>query len=141
MKNPTTPNNPDTQRHKEWNHLDAPWYAASIGTDKVKREEQALPRPPKKPGGIQGTRLAMFLLWAWTVYLLCRIMMGVIKRRRLLKSNKAVNKMESITPQNQWSITDTNKEKLNEPIPNDGQETIATGTTGRRTTISTDTKL
>ena len=60
--------------------------------------------------------------------------MGVIKRKRLLKSNEAVNKMESINPQNQQSITDTNKEKLKEPIPNDDQGTIATGTKGKKTT-------
>ena len=30
---------------------------------------------------------------------------------------------------------------MKEPIPNDGQGTIATGTTGTRTTASTDTKL
>ena len=113
----------------------------SIGTDKVKSGEHALPRPPKKPGGIHGTKLTMFLLWAWTVYLLCKIMMGVIKRRRLLKSNKAVNKMESLTPQIQQSITGTNKDKLKEPVLNNGQRTIATGTTGTRTTPSTDIKL
>ena len=39
-----------------------------------------------------------------------------------------------ITPKNQRSITDTNKEKLKEPIPNDDQGTIATGTKGKKTT-------
>ena len=68
-------------------------------------------------------------------------MMGVIKRRILLKSNEAVNKMESITLQNQQSITDTNKEELKEPIPNNGQGIIATGTTGTMTRTSTDTKV
>ena len=83
----------------------------------------------------------MFLLWAWTVYLLCTIMMGVIKKRRLLKSNEAFNKMGSITPQNQQSRTDTNKEKLKKPIPDDGQGTITTGTKRTRTTTSTDIRL
>ena len=118
MKNPTMPNNPDTRCHKRWNRLDAPWHAASVGTDKVKSGEQALPCPPKKPGGIQGTKVTMLLLWAWIGYLLCNIMMGVIKRRRLLKSDKAINKMNIITQQNQRSITDTNKEALKEPILN-----------------------
>ena len=50
MKNPTTPNKLDTRLHKGWNQLDAPWHAASVGTDKVKSGEHALPYPPKKAG-------------------------------------------------------------------------------------------
>ena len=92
MKNPTL-NNPGIRRYKGWNHLDATWHAASVGTDKANSREQALPCPPTKPGGIQGTRLIMILLWAWTVYNLCKIMMGVIKRRRFQKSNEDVNKI------------------------------------------------
>ena len=76
----------------------------------------------------------------WTVYLLCKIMMGVIKRRRLLKSNEAVNEMESITPQTQQPITHTNKEGFQEPRPNNDQGTIATKTTGTMKTTSTDAK-
>ena len=53
MKNPTTPNNLDPRRHKGWNQLDAPWHTVSVGTDKVKSGEHALPRPPNKPGGIR----------------------------------------------------------------------------------------
>ena len=82
MKNPTMPNNPDTRRHKGWNRLEPPWRAASVGTDKVKSGEQALSRPPKKPGGTQGTTVRMVLLWAWASYLLCKIAMGVIKKRK-----------------------------------------------------------
>ena len=141
MKNPTTSNNLDTRHHKGWNQLDAPSHAASVGTDKVKSGEHALPRPPKKPGGIHGTKLTMFLLYAWTGYLLCKIMMEVIKRRRLLKSNEAFNKMGSIIPQNQRSISDTNNEKLKKSIPNDGGGTITAKTKGTRTTTSTDTRL
>ena len=141
MKNPTMPNNPDTRRHKGWNHLEAPWHVTSVGTDKVKSGEHALPRPPKKPGGMQGTKVIMLLLWAWTIYLLCTIIIGVIKRGRLLKSNKAVNEKGSITPQIQRLITYTNNEELKEPTPSDNQGTIATGTTGTMTKTSTDTKL
>ena len=83
----------------------------------------------------------MLLRWIWTVYLLCKIIMGVIKRRRLLKSNKALNEIGSITPQTQRPITHTNKEESKEPMPNDNQGAIATGTTGIMTTTSTDTKL
>ena len=54
MKNPTTTNKIDTRLHKGRNQLIAPWHAASAGTDKVKSGEHALPRPPKKPGGMQG---------------------------------------------------------------------------------------
>ena len=69
MKNPTMPNNPDTRRHKGWNRLEAPWHAALVGMDKIKHGELALPLLPKNTGGIQGTKLIMFLLWTWTVYL------------------------------------------------------------------------
>ena len=85
MKNPTKPNNLDTRRHKGWNQLDAPWHATLVGTDKVKSGEYALLRPPKHPGGIHGTKFTMFLLCAWTVYLICKIMMGVIKRKNIAK--------------------------------------------------------
>ena len=141
MKNPTMPNNPDTRRHKGWNRLEALWHASLVGTDKVKSGEQALPFPPKKPEDIQGTKLIMLLLWAWTVYLLCKIMIVIIKRRRVLKSNEAVNEMGGITPQTKRPITHSNKEELKEPIPNDDQGTIASGTTGTLTTASTDTTL
>ena len=83
----------------------------------------------------------MFLLWTWTIYLLYEIMMGVIKRRRLLKSNKAINKMERITTQTQLPITYTDKEDLKEPIPNDDEGTITTGKMGTMTTTSTVIKL
>ena len=63
----------------------------------------------------------MLLLWAWTVYLLCKIMMGVIKRRRFMKSNVAVNEMKSVTQQTQRPISHTNKDKLKKPMLNDGQ--------------------
>ena len=49
--------------------------------------------------------------------------------------------METTTPQTQWPIPYTNKEGLQEPIPNDGQGTIATDTTGTMITTSTDTKV
>ena len=49
--------------------------------------------------------------------------------------------MGSITTQNQKLITDTNKEELKEPLPNNSQGTNATGTMGAGTTTSTDTKL
>ena len=75
------------------------------------------------------------------MYLLCKIMRRVIKRRRLLKPNKAVNEMENTTPHTQRPIMNTNKEGLQVPIPNDDQGTIATETTGTMTTTSTDTKL
>ena len=141
MKNHTKPNNLDTRRHKEWNQLDAPWHAALVGTDKIKSGEHALPRPPKQPGGIHGTKLKMFLLCPWTVYLICKIMMGVIKRKGSLKSNESFNKMGGISLQNQRSISDTNNEKVKKQKPNDGQRTIATEIKGTRTTASTDTRL
>ena len=129
------------RRYKRWNRLNATWHAASVGTDKVKSGEQALPRPPKKTRGIQETKLSMVPLWAWTVYILCKIMMGVTKRRRFQKSNEDVNKMGRITTQNQRPIMDTNKEELTEPLPNNSQGTIATGMTGAGIKISTDTKV
>ena len=96
MKNPTL-NNPDMWCYKGWNRLDATWHETSVGTDKVKSGEHKVPHPPKEPGGIQGIRLTMILLWAWTVYIICKIMIRVIKRRRLKKSNEGVNKMGRIT--------------------------------------------
>ena len=83
----------------------------------------------------------MVPLWAWTVHILCKIMIGVIKRRRLQKSNEDVNRMGRITSQNKLSILDTTKEELKKPIPNDSQETITKELTGAGTTTSTDTKL
>ena len=99
-----------------------------------------LPCPPKKPEGMQGANRIMLLLWAWAVYFLCKIMVGVIKRMGLIKSKEAANEIGRITPQSHRQIPHTNKEELKEPMPNDGQEAILTGTTGTMTT-SADTKL
>ena len=68
-------------------------------------------------------------------------MMGIIKRKRWLKSNEAFNKMGGVSPQNQRSTLDTNNGKLKKSIPNDGQRTITTETKETRKTTSTDTRL
>ena len=140
IKNPKL-NNPDMRSYKGWNRPDATWHAASYSTDKVKIGEHKVSRPPKNPGAIQGIKLTMIPLWAWTVYILCKIMIGAIKGRRIQKSNQGVNKMRRITKQNQRPIMDTNKEELKRPTVNDSQGTIATGTTGAGTTTSHDTNL
>ena len=44
-------------------------------------------------------------------------------------------------PQTQQPIMYTNTEESKEPMPNNDQGTIATGTTGTMTTTSSDTKL
>ena len=141
MKHAKVPNNLDMRHHKGWNPGEAPWHVASFGTDKVKSGKHALPRPPKQLGGIQGTTVTMLLLCAWTAYLLCKIMMEIIKTSRLLKPNEAGNEMESATPQTQRPIPHTDKERLQELIPKNNQRTIATEATGTMTTPSTDTKL
>ena len=121
MKNAKVPNNPDMRHQKGWNPSETPWHATLVGTDKVKSGEHTLPRPLKKPGGIQGTKVTMLLLCAWTVYPLCKIIMRIIKRRRLLKPNEAINEMENATPQTQRPIMHTNKEGLQVLIPNKDQ--------------------
>ena len=66
--------------------------------------------------------------WAFVFYLLYKIMMGVIQRRRLLKPNEADNKMESATQKLKRLILYTNKEGVTEPRSNEEQVTIATET-------------
>ena len=141
MKNPTKRNNLNTRHHKGWNQLNSDWHTALVGTNKVKSGEHALPCPPNKPGGIHGTKMTLVLICAWTVCIICKIMEGVIKRKRWLKSNKTLNKMRGSSPQNQRSILDTNNCKLKKPIPNDGQRSIRTETKEIRTITSTDTRL
>ena len=67
MKNSRVPNNHDMRRQKGWNPSKCPWHATKVGTDEVNSREHALPHPPTKPGGIQGTKVTMLLLCAWTV--------------------------------------------------------------------------
>ena len=57
--------------------------------------------------------------WAFVFYLLYKIMMGVIQRRRLLKPNEADNKMESATQKLKRLILYTNKEGVKEPRSKD----------------------
>ena len=90
MKNPKL-NNPDMRSYKGWNRPDTTWYAASDITDTVKSGEHEV---------------------TWTVHILCKIMIGATKRRRIQKPNKGANKMKRITKQNQRPILDTNKEEL-----------------------------
>ena len=82
MKNAKVPDNPDIQRCKGWDPSEAPWHKMTFGEDKAKSGEHALPHPPKKSGRIQGTEVTMLLLCAWTVYLLCKIIIGVIKKKQ-----------------------------------------------------------
>ena len=141
MKNPMKRNNLNTRHHKGWNQLVSPWHAALVGTDKVKSGEHVLPCPPNKPGGTHEAKLTLVLLCIWTVYIICKIMEGVIKRKGWLKPNEAFNKMRGSSSQNQRSILDTNNCKLKKPIPNNGQRTITTETKEIRTITSTDTRL
>ena len=141
MKNPTKRNTFNTKNHKGWSQLDSLWHAVLVGTDKVKSGEHALPCPSNKPEGTHGTKLTLVLLCAWTVYVICKIMEGVIKRKGWLKPNEAFNKMRGSSSQNQQSILDTNNGKLKKPIPSDGQLIITTETKEIRTITSTDTKL
>ena len=106
-KNAKVPTNPDMRRHKVWNSREIPWHTTSAGTDEVKIREHTVPRSLKHAEGIQGTKVTMLPLCAWTVYPLCKIMMGVISRRRLLKPNKAINEMGDANPQTQRPITHT----------------------------------
>ena len=75
------------------------------------------------------------------VYIIRKIMKGVIKRKRWPTSNEAFSKMRGTSSQNQRSILDTNICKLKKPIPNDGQRIITTKTKEMRTITSTDTRL
>ena len=96
-------NNPDMRSSKEWNRPDANWHASSDITDEVKSGEHEVPRPPKKLRGIQGRKLTMIPVVSWIVYILCKMMIGAIKKRRMKKVDRVVNKIGGITKQNQWS--------------------------------------
>ena len=75
------------------------------------------------------------------VYIICKVVKGVIRRKRWPKSNKAFSKIRSTNSKNQQPILDTNNCKLKRPIPNDDQRIIATKTKEMRTITSTDTRL
>ena len=81
-------NNPAMQSSKKWNRPDANWYASSDITDEVTCGEHEVPRPPTKPGGIQGPKLTMILVVSWIVYILCKMMIGAIRKRRIKKSRR-----------------------------------------------------
>ena len=51
------------------------------------------------------------------------------EEKRLLKPTEAATEVENATPQTQRPKTYIDKERLQVQLPNDGQETIATGTT------------
>ena len=85
MKNPTKRINLNTRNHKGWNQLFSNWHAAVTSTDKVKSGEHVLPCPPNKPGGTHGTKLTWVLLCAWTVYIIYKVMKGVVRREKIAK--------------------------------------------------------
>ena len=63
-------NNPGMRSYKGWNRPDATWHASSDITDKVKSGANEVPRPLKKPGGIQGLKVTMIPLLSWPVYIM-----------------------------------------------------------------------
>ena len=75
MKNAKVPNNPDMKRQGGWNPRSNPSHETVVGMAEVKSGEHAVPRPPKKLGGIQGTKVTALLLCTWTVYPLCNVIM------------------------------------------------------------------
>ena len=134
MKNSNL-NNPDMKSSKEWNLHDNNWHASSDTTDEVKSGEHELPCPPKKPGGIKGLKLTMIPIVTWTVYILCKKMLGAIKTRRIGKVDRMVNETGRITEQNQRS------QELDKPTSNYVQDTSVPGTTEAETTPSHDANL
>ena len=99
-------------------------------TDEVNSGEHELPRPLKKPGGIKGLKLTMIPIVTWTVYILCKKMVGAIKTKRIRKVDRMVNETGRITEQNQCS------KELDKPIANYVQDTSVPGTTAAETTPS-----
>ena len=90
MKNPTKRINLNTRNHKGWNQLVSTWRTALAGTDKVKSGEHVLPHPPNKPGGMHGTKFTWVLLSAWTVYIICKVTKGIIKRKNMAEIQQSL---------------------------------------------------
>ena len=125
MKYPTKCISLNTRDHQGWNQLVPNWHAAVTTTDKVKSGELVLPCPPNKPGGSLGTKLTWALLVSWTVYVICKVKRGYIKRK---KSNEAFCKEISTNSKNQRTILDTNMGELKRPTPQGDQRITASKT-------------
>ena len=81
-------NIPGMKSSKEWN------------LHEVKSGEHKLLCPPKEPRVITGLKLTMIPIVTWTVYILCKKMLGTIKTRRIRKVDRVVNETGKITKQN-----------------------------------------